>query len=247
MLVALGIPRVFTAGDVEQIGKGLNYGAREYGAFIVGGDTNEASDLIISCSLFGTCRPELLIKREGAKPGDILAVTGNFGRTAAGLKILIENLGFPPGFKKSLLDAVFMPKARLKEGLTLAASQTVTASIDSSDGLAWSLHELSEASHVGFLVEKLPVAPEVIKFAEIHKLSLTELCLYGGEEYELVLTIKPKLWNRAVKAIEKAGGSLIPIGKAVKERDVKLKTEKGFVQIERRGWEHFKTVQGKTG
>jgi len=246
LLVALGIPRDFTAEDIKQIGKGLNQGAREYGAFILGGDTNEASDLVISCALFGVCRPELFIKREGAKPGDILAVTGTFGKTAAGLKILLEKLRFPPELEKPLLDAVFMPKARLKEGLALAASRTVTASIDSSDGLAWSLHELSEASHVGFLVEKLPVAPEAIKFTEIHRLSLTELCLYGGEEYELVLTIKPELWNKAVSVIEKAGGSLIPIGKAMKERDIKLKTEKGFVQIEPKGWEHFKTAQRKT-
>lgn len=246
LLVALGIPQKFTAKDIEQIGKGLNSGAREYGAYILGGDTNEASDLVICCALFGTCSASLLMKREGAEPGDILAVTGEFGKTAAGLKILLENLPVPSEIENPLLDAVFMPKARLKEGLALAVSRAVNAAIDSSDGLAWSLHELSKASHVGFIVERLPTAPEAVKFAEIHGLSHAELCLYGGEEYELVLAIKPELWDEALDAVKKAGGTLIRIGKAVKERGVWLKTDKGAEPIEPRGWEHFKSCTGET-
>lgn len=241
LLVALGIPKNFTENDIIQIGKGLNSGAREYGAYILGGDTNEASDLVISCALFGTCASSLLMKREGAEPGDILAVTGKFGKTAAGLKILLEDLHAPPEIEKSLLDAVFMPKARLKEGLALSASKAVNAAIDSSDGLAWSLHELSKASRVGFIVETLPISPEAVKFAEIHRLSYAELCLYGGEEYELVLVIKPELWDKALNAAKKAGGTLIPIGKAVKEAGVWLKTDERTVPIKPRGWEHFKS------
>ena len=245
LLVALGIPKSFTREDIVQIGKGLNSGAREYDTFVLGGDTNEASDLVISCAMFGTCRPQELLKREGARPGDILAVTGNFGKTAAGLKALLENLSVPSNLKKPLLDAVLMPKARLKEGLALAASGTVTASIDSSDGLAWSLHELSKASHVGFLVEKLPAAREAAEFAEIHKLNLTELCLYGGEEYELVLTVKPELWDKALNTVRKVGGNLIRIGKTIEERSMQLKTEEGVIPIEARGWEHFRTEERK--
>lgn len=246
LLVALGIPRKFTEKDIRQIAGGLNSGAREYDAFILGGDTNEASDLIISCAVLGTCYPGMLMKRKGARPGDILAVTGGFGKTAAGLKILLENIHVSRELRETLLESVLMPKARLKEGLALASSQAVTASIDSSDGLAWSLHELSRASHVGFLVEKLPLATEAVKFAETHGLNPAELCLYGGEEYELVLTIKPQSWDKALSAVKNVGGKLIPIGKAIKENIVKLKTEKGLIPVEFRGWEHFKTTSKET-
>ena len=85
-----------------------------------------------------------------------------------------------------------MPKAHLAEGLALAGCGAVSASMDSSDGLAWSLHELARLSNVGFLLESVPIAPEATEFAELNGLEACELALYGGEEYELVLTIKPE-------------------------------------------------------
>ena len=78
-----------------------------------------------------------------------------------------------------------MPKARLKEGLALSRSGAVSASIDSSDGLAWSLHEIGKMSNVGFVVNSVPVSDEVRRFAEFNHLDPLELALYGGEEYEL--------------------------------------------------------------
>ncbi|MEM2568080.1 MAG: thiamine-phosphate kinase, partial [Candidatus Bathyarchaeia archaeon] len=191
MLVSLGMPRNTRKKWVEEIAEGLNAGAREYGTYIIGGDTNEASDIIISLSAFGLAKINDVMLRSGAKPGDIVAVTGSFGKTSAGLKILLENCEAPKDIRGSLLEAVYMPKARLKEGLALSTTRAVTSAIDSSDGLAWSLHELSKASSVGFLIEDVPVAHEAVKFAEINNLDPLDLALYGGEEYELVLTIKP--------------------------------------------------------
>ena len=81
-LVSLGLPRGVMRKDIEEIARGLNAGAREYGAYIIGGDTGEASDLIISISLYGTAEKTALMLRSGAKPGDILAVTGFFGKSA---------------------------------------------------------------------------------------------------------------------------------------------------------------------
>jgi len=240
VLASIGLPRGLTKKEIEQIGKGLNDGAREYGAYILGGDTNEASDLVISCSAFGICEKQLFIRRSGAKPDDLVAVTGFFGKTAAGLKILLEGFSAPPKIKNALVDAVLMPNARLKEGLSLAQTQTVTSSIDSSDGLAWSLHELSRASHVGFNIDFLPIAQEAKDFAEAHNLDLAELALYGGEEYELVVTLKPKLWKRAEEALKKVGSTLIKIGFATEEPTLLLKTKERTVPIEARGWEHFK-------
>jgi len=152
------------------------------------------------------------------------------------LKILLHKLSASSRLRKTLVDAVLMPRARLKEGLALAQTGAITASIDSSDGLAWSLHEISKASNVGFLIKNLPIAEETRRFAEEHGLDPVELCLYGGEEYELVVTVKPKLWEKAKKA-----ASLIKIGFATKERTLLLEEKGKRIPIEPRGWEHFKT------
>ncbi len=221
---------------------GLNKGAREYNAYILGGDTNEASELTISCTAFGICEEQHLMKRSGAKPDDIVAVTGLFGRTASGLKILLEHLFAPPKLRKELVQAVYMPRARLKEGLALAQTRAVTSSIDSSDGLAWSLHEISKASNMGFLINKLPVAPEAEQFAKLHKLDPAELSLYGGEEYELLVTVKPRMWKKAKEALEHVQASLVKIGVVTKQKSLLLEVEGKTIPIENRGWEHFKTA-----
>ena len=240
MLVSLGLPRELKGEDIEEIGKGLNEGAREYGTYIIGGDTNEASDLIISCSLLGFSDKEKIVSRFGARPGDIVAVTGEFGKTAAGLKILLEDLSVPKRIEKALKESVLRPKARLKEGLALSRTGGLTASIDSSDGLAWSLYELSDASDVGFLIDYVPIAEEATKFAELHDLDPWELSLYGGEEYELIVTVKPELWRKTERAIRKIGGSLIKIGVATEEKKIELRVDGKVRAIERKGWEHFK-------
>lgn len=243
MLVSLGLPRKLTRRGVEEIGKGLNAGAREYNAYVIGGDTNETSDLVISLSLFGTAKKNMLMLRSGAKPGDLVAVTGFFGKASAGLKILLDRFKAPQKIRKILTESVLMPHARLKEGLALSQTRAVTASIDSSDGLAWSLHEIAKASNVGFLIDKLPTAKEVERFAKINELDPLELTLYGGEEYELVLTVKPMLWKKAEKAVEKVDGKLLPIGKVTAEKQVILEISGKRQVIEPRGWEHFKSAR----
>lgn len=244
MLVSLGLPKkLATRKDAEQIGKGLNAAAREYDAYVIGGDTNEASDLVISVSLFGTAEKNALMLRNGAKPGDLVAVTGFFGKTAAGLKILVENFRAPEEISEILIDSVLMPYARLKEGLALSRTKAVTASIDSSDGLAWSLYEIAMASNVGFQINNLPTTREVESFAEVNKLNPMELTLYGGEEYELVLTVKPKLWEKAKKSVERIGGKLLPIGKVTAGKQVLLEINGVNRVIQRGGWEHFKSTK----
>ena len=240
ILASIGIPRGYAREDIQQIGRGLNAGAREYDAYILGGDTNEASDLVISCSLLGICEKQYLMRRSGAKPGDIVAVTGFFGKAASGLKILLKSLSAPPKIRKEFVDAVLMPQVKLKEGLALAKTKAVTASIDSSDGLAWSLHEISRASNVGFIIDNLPVAPEVGEFAKIHNLNPLELSLYGGEEYELLVTVKRQLWEKAERAVRRIGGALIKIGRVTKEKRLLLKGKEETIAIEARGWEHFR-------
>ena len=241
LLVSLGLPRDFIRKDVEEIARGLNAAALEYGAYVVGGDTTEASDMVVAISLFGTAKRKALMLRRGAKAGDIVAVTGFFGKTAAGLRLLLDGCTASMELHKVLLRSVCMPKARLSEGLALRNSGAVSASIDSSDGLAWSLHELARMSGVGFIVNSVPIANEVLRFAEFNRLDPLELALYGGEEYELVVTVKPKRWTDAETAVEGAGGRLLPIGKVKRDRQVLLNVDGKKCPVEARGWEHFKS------
>jgi len=241
LLVALGLPRNYSQENVKDLAKGLNAGCREYGAHLIGGDTSEAPDLIIACLVYGTTQARTLITRSGARPGDILAVTGPFGNTAAGLKMLLEGLEAPPSLRDRLLESVYMPKARLKEGLALAESGSATASIDSSDGLAVSLHEMRKMSGRGFEVSTLPTAVEARAFAELHGLDARDLVLYGGEEYELVVTIREEEWMRAVEAVEGAGGTLMRIGVVTSDPHIVLKEGDRVSEIPYRGWEHFKS------
>ncbi len=241
LLVSLGLHRGTSRRDVEDLARGLNAGAREYGAYVIGGDTSEAPDLIIACMLFGTVESNSLIRRSGAQVGDIVAVTGLFGKTAAGLKVLLKGLDVPAQLKKRLLDAVYIPRARLNEGLVLAKTGVVTASIDSSDGLAMSLHELMKMSEKGFEVSSLPVATEAESFAELHKLDVKDLVLYGGEEYELVVTVRPEGWQRAQTAIQEIGGKLFRIGVVTKSKSIYLKHNGSETEIPYQGWEHFRS------
>jgi thiamine-monophosphate kinase len=240
-LVSLGLPRDFMRKDIIEIARGLNAGAREYGLYIIGGDTGESSDLIISISLYGTAEKTALMLRNGAKPGDLLAVTGFFGKSSSGLCLIMDNCKASADLSEVLLNAVCMPKARLRDGLALGSSASVTASIDSSDGLAWSLYEVGKMSNVGFIVNSVPVASEVRRFAEFNHLDPLELSLYGGEEYELVTTVRPKKWGDAVSAVEGVGGCLLPIGKVTRDKQIFLDVDGKKQVIEARGWEHFKS------
>ena len=240
LLVSLGLPKNLDDKDIWEIGDGLNAGAQEYGTYIIGGDTGEASDVIISISVFGTARKGKVMLRSGAKPGDVVAVTGCFGKTASGLRVLLNDLKVSKRIRRVLVESVLLPSARLNEGLALVQSGAVTASIDSSDGLSWSLYEIGRASNVGFLITRVPMAKEVEEFAKLNKLNPFELALHGGEEYELVLTIKPKLLEKAKEAVEKVGGKLNPIGEVTTGEKILLRTNGKEHAVEPRGYEHFK-------
>jgi len=240
-LFSLGAPKNYDASSLAKLAKGIGDAARFYGFKVLGGDTGEACDLIVAGMAIGLAKRDLLVKRSGAKPGDYLAVTGEFGLTGAGLKMLLEDLKpHSEKAKKLFLKAVFRPIAKLKEGLSLAMSKSVSASIDSSDGLAYSLYELSRLSNVGFKLSKIPVHREVEAFARFHNISSEDLALYSGEEYELVVTIKRGMWDIAKSAVKKAGGRLIKIGVVTRDKKVVYERDGELVEIPCRGWEHFK-------
>src|SRR2546428_11136839 len=209
LMVSLGIPRALTRGQLMEIGRGLRRGAEEYDCPIVGGDTGEAEELVIDCMGAGETEPGRLVTRGGARLGDLVAVTGKFGNSAAGLRMLTSRRKFSSDERITLERAVFMPKARLQEGIALAKTGSLTSSIDSSDGLAWSLHELARNSRVAIRIDRVPIAPEAASFGSRMRISPATLALYGGEEYELVLTFKARDNVRVKRAVP----SILVIGR----------------------------------
>jgi thiamine-monophosphate kinase len=236
VMVSLGLPRSTTSRDVDEIAEGLDEGAREYGAYVIGGDTSECGDLVIACFLFGTARRNMMVQRSGARPGDLVAVTGEFGNTIAGLKALGAEAEIPQSLRETLLTSVYSPKARLREGIALARAQALTASMDSSDGLAWSLYEIARASSVGIELDHVPISRAALDYGRIMGINPTDLALYGGEEFELVVCLKRDAAKRALRAVK----SLRTIGRVTRdEGNVTIIEDGKSTPVEPRGWEHL--------
>src|SRR5713101_7825020 len=157
LLVSLGLSPPVSRTTVNEIASGLVRGAEEYHCRIIGGDTSETDDLVIDCIGFGFSETGKILRRDGAKPGDVVAVTGDFGRTAAGLRILLGRKKPWPHKYSKLMSSVLHPLAKLETGLKLAQTNFVNSSIDSSDGLSWSLHEIARLSQVNMVLETIPV------------------------------------------------------------------------------------------
>ena len=237
-LVALGLPATPTRRDVREIARGLSEGAKEYQFPLVGGDTNESKDLVISIALFGLIDEKKIVLRSGAKVGDIVAVTGEFGSSSAGLRAVLDRRISPEKLPHALAQALYHPTAELDLGLRLASAGAITASIDSSDGLAWSLHELSKMSGVGIRVEAVPVSDAARQFSARYGYDASDLALYGGEEYHLIVTVKPALLHIAQKA---ARGRLKAIGVVTRRSEgIRLARSGGDIMIRMKGWEHFR-------
>jgi len=237
---SIGLPSGYPVSGVEEMARGFEAGAREYGAYVVGGDTNEACDVVVAGAALGVTRESSLMKRDGgAAAGDLLATTGAFGVTSAGFKHLLEGLELPGGWEKPILDSIYMPRARVREGVALAETGAVTGCMDSSDGLAVSLYDLARSTGAGYRVTEVPVDPAAARFAGLHGLDPADLALYGGEEYELVFTFRPGDENKIRTALDGVGGSLHVIGEVIDEKIVSLAVNGAVKPIRRGGWEHF--------
>jgi len=235
LMVSLGIPRSLSDGGVRAIARGVGDGMSEWGLHLVGGDTNEADDVVIDSIVAGfTGR---IVERGGASPGDLVVVTGEFGTTSAGLKVLLEGARAAPGFRSAALRNVYRPSPRLAAGLALR--EHLSSSTDSSDGLAICLHSIAEASRVGMRIDALPHARPLERFAAQNGYRLDELVLYGGEEYEIVGTVPRDRLAKAVAAARGAGADLLVIGEAVeggRRREVLMADGD---EIPKKGWVHL--------
>ena len=195
-LVALACPDRTTMSDVEAFYQGVSAVSEAYGGTVVGGDTSASpAGWVVNITLLGEAsRPPLL--RSGARPGDVVAVTGDLGRSAGGLAVLertVAPAGATAASLAALTSAHLRPRPRVKEGQWLASAGSVTAMIDLSDGLATDLRHVVEASNVAARVElrRLPIAAATREVAEATRDDAIAWATGGGEDYELLLTCAP--------------------------------------------------------
>ncbi|QQG48489.1 MAG: thiamine-phosphate kinase [archaeon] len=234
-MCSIGVRRGTSMAKVREVASGFRDAEREWGARMVGGDTNEAKELVIDCAMFGFARK--IVGRSGAKPGDAVVVSGFFGYPPAGLKILTAGAKSKGRLRERAVSSVLRPTPGLAVGVALARS--LSSGIDSSDGLARSLHELAKASRVGLEIITLPVGPGVKGFASENGLDWRDLVLAGGEEYCVVGTVPQSHLRAAVRSVGRAGGKLVVIGKVTRSRGVFLKSGAGPRRIPDVGWTHL--------
>ncbi len=214
--------------DVDGVVAGVAEASAHWGCPVVGGDLSTAPVLVISVAVSGVLDGDApAVTRGGARPGDVLAVTGPLGSSAAGLRTLRGGWSgagvAADGSGAALVLAHRRPKARLAEGL-VARTAGATAMIDVSDGLALDLHRLADASGVGLDLQRIPVAPGA---------TISE-ALGGGEDYELVVaTADPRGLEVAFDA---AGlGPPIVIGSCVGDPARRVLDGE---PLARSGWQH---------
>ncbi|NLX91385.1 MAG: thiamine-phosphate kinase [Firmicutes bacterium] len=250
-----GVPRfaVVSAGwtpelEVEyaqEVYRGMGELADEFQVSIIGGDTVSAPQVILDVAVIGEM-DGAPVTRAGAKPGDAIAVTGSLGASAAGLALLREEeaaANLSEKARQALLRAHLEPYPRVKEAGMLLKYGPPSAMIDISDGLAGDLYHICESSGVGALLEvsRLPVSESVKQAAATLGSSFLDWVLYGGEDYELLMTIPPGCVAGVKKAVEMLGTNLSVIGKVLHKREgIKILSKKGAAfELEPRGFDHF--------
>jgi len=221
MLFSFGIPPRFEVRELRGIVRGIDDVCSEYDAPFVGGDTKKSKELTIcGIALGGVGRDEAL-RRGNARAGDVVAVTGEIGNAALGLRIMLG--GMVSKRYKKLIDAFLKPKARVREGRAIAECRAGAAGMDITDGLLFSAGEIARMSKVCISLEseKIPISGEAKKFLDRYDVP-AEVLLRGGEDYELLVTVKRSRFREVKSNVEDCGGALIEIGRATRGRGVLL-------------------------
>jgi thiamine-monophosphate kinase len=198
--VALGLPNNMSVEATETLYDGMALACKEYGLSVIGGDVTAAERLFLSVTVVGEAAESEVVYRRGAKPGDLLCVTGDLGSAAAGLKVLLaEKEAFGSSDAQPDLGAwgyvvqrQLAPTARLdRVRQWREAGVQPRALIDVSDGLASEAHHLCRAGGVGARLEAalLPIHRQTFQAAERFGDDPATYALYGGEDYELLFAI----------------------------------------------------------
>ena len=247
--VSIAISSKYTVEALAELYAGIREACRIYGVDLVGGDTTSSPrGMTISVTAIGTVQEEKITYRSGAKKGDILCVTGNLGGAYLGLQILerekqlyMDNPGIQPDLEeqKYVLECQLKPEARKDMIEHFDKAQLVpTAMIDISDGLASDLMHICKASGVGAYIEetKIPLNQEAQLLALKFQLDPVTTALNGGEDYELLFTIK----EADLEKVRLMPSTYI-IGEITEAKDgVTLHTNGGNIHpLKAQGWNHF--------
>ncbi|WP_345371890.1 thiamine-phosphate kinase [Algivirga pacifica] len=248
--VSIALSNRFSKEAVEELYKGINIACENYKVDLVGGDTTSSrSGLVISVTAIGTAKEENLAYRSGAKPGEILCVTGDLGGAYMGLQLLEREKQVymsNPQAQPELKDQEYVVGRQLRpEARTDMVHEfkeygiKPTSMIDISDGLASEVMHICKNSEVGAVLyeEKFPVAEETLKAAMDFHIPSSTVVLNGGEDYELLFTIKQEDYEKV-----KHNPNISFIGYILeKEKGTQLITKgKQVVPLQAQGWTHFK-------
>ena len=235
-IISLTLPKTISKKQVQELSKGFSKACKEFRIQLLGGDTNQGTEISMHVVLFGNVKE--YTKRKGAKIGDIICTTGPFGYTAAALDIILKKRKSSKAFSTKSKNLFFKPKPRLEFGHK-SISYT-SSSIDSSDGLSSCLIELSKQSKKKFLITKIPTNNDVKEFSEKNNTSLNRLVFDGGEEFELVFTVTPKNLKKIHALGKKNKISIFEIGHVSKGKGVFFDDGNNLFKIKDNGWQHFR-------
>lgn len=249
-LLSIGVPEdIWQTDFVDRMYDGWLDLANRYGVQLIGGDTSRAHEHIVIDSIaIGECSAGLAVKRAGASPGDQIFVTGSLGAAAAGLRLIErgahlaeQNLADEDSQK---LDHVLLrqlrPEPRVGWGIVLGEERLATAMIDLSDGLSSDVNHLCDESKVGALIDAslLPIDERVVELCGRRALDPLQLALHGGEDFELLFTVKPENVARLPKRVD--GVEIKRIGEiTAASENVKISEGTRTWDLRPGGWKHF--------
>jgi len=243
--VSIAIPADCPLAYIDAVYAGLRELADQFGVNILGGDTTGSKkDLIINIAVTGTVDPDHLLLRDGARPGDLVYVTGFVGDSRAGLQVILEELELSDTALVKLYDRHCKPLPHIEEGRFLARSTAVTAAIDVSDGVASDLGHIISRSGCGAVLDtrQLPISSELKQFGERFSVNAVDFALNGGEDYVLLCTVKAEMAAGLEAAfLSRFGHSLYKIGAITSSGYLEAVDVTGQRRaISFKGWDHFR-------
>ena len=244
-LVSLGVCADTPLSFLDEVYEGIDVTAGRWGMAVVGGNvTKTAGPFFMDVFIVGEVEREKLLLRSGARPGDQILVTGNLGDAVAGF-YLQNHPEVKMGHEASahLTFAHVRPQPRVDEAQAIASTGQATAMMDISDALAGDIGHICEASGVGALIweHELPISSDMLNLASMVQIDPKEWALYGGEDYELLLTAPVS----AIPALQKAVPALTPIGEILPaSQGILLQRREERVPLEARAWDHLRDNPG---
>lgn len=227
------------------IARGAATRGAELGAELVGGDLSRAGTVLIAVSLCGRI-PYRPLRRQGAKPGHLLFVSGFPGRAAAGLRVAKGDVvGLARETERELLAAYRDPEPRLSLGARLAAEDLASAAIDVSDGLGVDAGRLARASGVRVVIERerLPLSRALAELCARLGADPLQSILAGGDDYELLFTSPPELADRVAAISLEGGPTVTRIGRVEAGGGALLEDEGKTRDVSSEGYDHFEAAR----